>query len=162
MAAASSRGRILFTAAAAAALVAALGGLVTRLDPWYYQLALPSWKPPDWLFGPAWTLIFGCTALSGYQSWTHAGRDRAFQARLLALFCINGLLNIAWSALFFRFHRPDWALLEVFLLWVSILGLIVLSSRKSVAAAWLLVPYLAWVSFAAALNYSVVRLNNFG
>ncbi|MBS0377455.1 MAG: tryptophan-rich sensory protein [Proteobacteria bacterium] len=162
MALRAGHGRTLLAAAGAAALVACLGALITRLDPWYYALALPSWKPPDWLFGPAWTLIFGLAALSGYLSWTHAGRDRAFQARLLALFTINGLLNIAWSALFFRFHRPDWALLEVALLWVSILGLIVLSSRKSSAAAWLLVPYLAWVSFAAALNGSVVRLNNFG
>ncbi len=162
MALRAGQGRTLLAAAGAAALVACLGALVTRLDPWYYALVLPSWKPPDWLFGPAWTLIFGCAALSGYLSWTRAGRDRAFQARLLALFTINGLLNIAWSALFFRLHRPDWALLEVVLLWVSILGLIVLSARKSIAAASLLVPYLAWVSFAAALNRAVVHLNPLG
>ena len=162
MALRAGHGRTLLAAAGAAALVACLGALITRLDPWYYSLVLPSWKPPDWLFGPAWTLIFGCAALSGYLSWTRAGRDRAFQARLLALFTINGLLNIAWSALFFRLHRPDWALLEVVLLWVSILGLIVLSGRKSMAAALLLVPYLAWVSFAAALNRAVVHLNPIG
>ncbi len=162
MALRAGQGRTLLAAAGAAALVACLGALVTRLDPWYYALVLPSWKPPDWLFGPAWTLIFGCAALSGYLSWTRADRDRAFQARLLALFTINGLLNIAWSALFFRLHRPDWALLEVVLLWVSILGLIVLSARKSIAAASLLVPYLAWVSFAAALNRAVVHLNPLG
>jgi tryptophan-rich sensory protein len=162
MAGASPRWRPLLAAALAAAAVAAVGALMTSLGPWYYQLVLPAWKPPDWLFGPAWTLIFGLTALSAYLSWTHAGRDRATQARLLALFIMNGLLNIAWSALFFRLHRPDWALLEVALLWLSILGLIVLSARKSALAAWLLVPYLAWVSFAAALNASVVHLNHFG
>jgi len=159
---ASARWRAMLTAALAASLVAALGALLTTLGPWYYQLRLPAWKPPDWLFGPAWTVIFALTALSGYVSWTRPRPDRALQARLLALFTMNGLLNLAWSLLFFRLQRPDWALLEVGLLWLSIVGLIALSARRSAVAAWLLVPYLAWVSFAAVLNASVVRLNQFG
>lgn len=69
---------------------------------------------------------------------------------------------MAWSALFFRLQRPDWALLEVGLLWLSILGLILLSARRSPLAAWLLTPYLLWVSFAGMLNFSVVRLNSIG
>ena len=158
---AAVRWRAMISAALGATLVAGLGGLMTQLGPWYRGLALPAWKPPDWLFGPAWTLIFGLTALSGYLSWTRAERERRFQARLLALFTVNGLLNVAWSVLFFRLHRPDWALLEVLLLWASIVGLIALSARKSLTAAWLLVPYVAWVTFAAALNASVVHLNHF-
>jgi tryptophan-rich sensory protein len=75
------------------------------------------------------------------------------------LFGLNALLNVAWSALFFRLHRPDWALLEVVLLWLSIAMLIVLLARISGRASLLLVPYLAWVSFAGVLNWAVVQLN---
>jgi translocator protein len=151
----------MLVAALAACAVAGFGALITDLGPWYYHLNLPRWKPPDWLFGPAWTLIFSLAAISGYLSWT-AGRRNATEARILALFTINAILNIAWSALFFRLRRPDWALLEVGLLWLSILGLIVLSARRSHLAAWLLLPYLLWVSFAGVLNLSVVRLNGGG
>jgi translocator protein len=155
------RWRPMLAAALAACAVAALGAVVTDLGPWYYHLAEPRWKPPDWLFGPAWTLIFSLAGISGYRSWI-AGRRDATEARILALFLLNGLLNVAWSALFFRLQRPDWALLEVVLLWLSIAALIALSARRSALAAWLLVPYLLWVSFAGVLNLSVVRLNGPG
>jgi translocator protein len=150
--------RALLAAALLASGVAALGAVVTDLGPWYYHLNLPAWKPPDWAFGPAWTLIFALAALSGYYSYISGPRD-AREARILALFLVNGLLNIAWSVLFFRLHRPDWALLEVALLWLSIVALMGLSMRRSPRASWLLLPYLLWVSFAAVLNYSVVQLN---
>jgi tryptophan-rich sensory protein len=149
-------------AALAAMAVGAMGALTTELGPWYYNLTLPSWKPPDWLFGPAWTLIFGLAAMSGYLSWSRAPRNDLSQARILALFAINALLNIAWSVLFFRLHRPDWALLEVTLLWASIVALMVMTYRSSRLASLLLVPYLLWVSFAAVLNLSIVRLNGPG
>lgn len=155
----SARWRPMLAAAAAALLVGALGAFVTELGPWYYNLVFPAWKPPDWLFGPAWTLIFGLAAMSGYLSWSRAPRYAVSHARILALFAINALLNLAWSILFFRVHRPDWALLEVGLLWLSILALMVMSYRTSRLASLLLLPYLLWVSFAAVLNLSVVRLN---
>ena len=136
-----------------------MGALITQLDPWYYGLTVPAWKPPDWLFGPAWTLIFGCAAASGYLSWSKAPRYSPNHARVLALFAINGILNIAWSALFFRLHRLDWALLEVALLWLSIVGLMIFTARSSKVASWLLLPYLFWVTFAGALNLELVRLN---
>lgn len=145
-------------AALAALAVAALGGLVTELGPWYYGLKQPPWKPPDWLFGPAWTLIYACAALAGLAAWTHAP-DRAMRAQIVVLFAINAFLNILWSVLFFRLHRPDWALGEVVLLWLSIVVLIVVLTPFSKTAGWLLVPYLAWVTFAALLNFAVVRLN---
>lgn len=145
-------------AAAAAAFVAVLGGTMTDLGPWYQSLRQPAWKPPDGLFGPAWTLIFGLTALSGALAWKHA-RDRTRRDWILSLFALNGFLNILWSALFFRVKRPDWALIEVGFLWLSILILIVLVARHSKVAGWLLAPYLAWVTFAAVLNFAVVRLN---
>lgn len=156
---ATRRWRPMAAAAGAALLVGAIGAITTELGPWYYNLALPAWKPPDWLFGPAWTLIFGLAAISGYLSWSRAPRYDVSQARILALFAINALLNIAWSALFFRLHRPDWALLEVILLWLSIVALMVMTYRSSRLASLLLLPYLLWVSFASVLNFSIVRMN---
>ena len=145
-------------AAAAALAVAGLGALMTDLGPWYLGLRQPAWKPPDWLFGPAWTLIFALAALAGVMAWKRAP-DRASRDWLLALFALNAFLNILWSLFFFRLQRPDWALLEVVFLWLSVLLLIVVVSRYAKAAAGVLLVYLAWVTFAATLNLAVVRLN---
>lgn len=145
-------------AAMAAFFVALVGGTVTDLGPWYQSLRKPAWQPPDWLFGPAWTLIFALTALAGLKAWQRAG-DRASREWVIGLFALNGFLNIMWSVFFFRFKRPDWALLEVLLLWLSILLLIVFFWRLVRPASLLLMPYLAWVSFAATINLGVVLLN---
>jgi tryptophan-rich sensory protein len=165
---ASPRGRAVATAAASALAVAVLGALTTDLGSWYAQLKEPAWKPPDLLFGPAWTLIFACAAASGVMAWSArraTGRavddraDRREREWMLVAFALNATLNVTWSLLFFRLHRPDWAFSEVIALWLSIVLLMVLAGRRSAAAAWLLAPYLAWVSFAALLNHAVVRLN---
>jgi tryptophan-rich sensory protein len=145
-------------AALAATTVAVLGGLMTELGTWYYDLRQPAWKPPDWLFGPAWTALFALIALAGIRAWQDAP-DRRMREWLLALFALNAFLNVLWSLLFFRLRRPDWALVEVGFLWLSIVVLIAVLARWSRPAAWLLAPYLAWVTFAAALNAAVVRLN---
>jgi benzodiazapine receptor len=145
-------------AAVSALIVALLGGLITVIGPWYYALQKPSWQPPDWLFGPAWTLIFALSALAGVAYWRHetsAGQRR----QVILAFVANGLLNTLWSLFFFRLQRPDWALYEVGALWLSIVCLIALTGRASREAAWLLVPYLAWVSFASVLNWRIVALN---
>ena len=144
-------------AAAIAALVAALGGAATDLGPWYQGLAKPSWQPPDWLFGPVWTLIYALTGLAVVLAWVRA--PPVGRRRLLLAVALNALLNIAWSELFFRFRRPDWALAELVLLWLSVVLLIAVVRPHSRRAAWLLVPYLVWVSFAGVLNRAVVRLN---
>ncbi len=146
------------TAAATAIAVAAVGATMTDIGPWYQGLAKPSWQPPDWLFGPAWTLIFSLAALAGIAGW-RAAPDQASREWMVGLFAINGVLNIAWSALFFRFRRPDWALVEVVLLWLSVLALILVLRRFTRNGALMLVPYLLWVTFAAVLNLAVVRLN---
>jgi tryptophan-rich sensory protein len=152
------RSHPVLTAALAALAVGGLGVLTTELGSWYLQLRKPAWQPPDWLFGPAWTLIFALAALAGVLYWRdHVDRDD--RQRVLAAFAINAFLNTLWSLLFFRMQRPDWALYEVGFLWFSILALIVLLKRGSIAAGWLLVPYLAWVSFAACLNWAIVELN---
>ena len=154
----AKRWKPILIAALAAAAVAVLGALMTDLGPWYVDLHKPSWQPPDWLFGPAWTLIFGLCALSGYLAWRNAP-NRGGRDGVIALFALNGFLNVFWSALFFRLKRPDWALPESGLLWLSILLMIVALFRYSKAASVLLVPYLAWVLFATVLNWAVVEGN---
>ena len=148
----------ILTAAIAASALGVLGALVTDLSTWYYALRKPAWQPPDWLFGPVWTLIFGLSALAGVLAWREAWgtMDRT---RLLVLFAVNAALNVGWSWLFFRLHRPDWALFEVGFLWLSIAVLMVALWPMSRAASWLLVPYLVWVTFAAVLNFAIVQLN---
>ncbi len=158
MSAAHPRRCALLIAVLAALVVASVGGLITDLGPWYQSLQQPAWKPPDGLFAPGWTVIFGLTALSGYLAWRGAP-SKTGRRWVITFFALNAGLNIAWSLFFFRFQRPDWALLEVGLLWLSIAMLIVLLRRFSTAASLLLLPYLAWVTFAGALNYAVVQLN---
>jgi tryptophan-rich sensory protein len=138
--------------------VAFLGGTMTQLGPWYEGLAQPAWAPPRPAFGIAWTLIFACAAVAAVSAWTSTP-DRRARELLLGLFALNGFLNVMWSLIFFRLQRPDWAMAELVLLWLSIAALIVVSSRHSRLAAWLLLPYLAWVSVAGLLNWEVVRLN---
>jgi tryptophan-rich sensory protein len=148
----------LLVAGGAAVLVAALGATLTDIGPWYRNLAQPGWSPPDWLFPVAWTTIFALAALSATTAWRAmtSARDREW---LVALFAFNGFLNLLWSLLFFRLQRPDWALVEVAFLWLSVLALILFVRRHSRPAGWLLLPYLAWVSVAALLNWEIVRLN---
>ncbi len=150
--------RPVIVAAAAALLVGVLGGTITDIGPWYQSLAKPDWQPPDWLFGPVWTTIFALAALSGVIAWRNAP-TRPTRDWIVILFTLNGFLNLLWSLFFFRLQRPDWALVEVGLLWLSVALLMVSLARISRLSSALLLPYLAWVSFAAALNWKIVELN---
>ncbi|KQT45596.1 TspO protein [Methylobacterium sp. Leaf456] len=150
-------GPVLVTAFAAI-IVAVAGGMATRTDAWYFALRVPAWKPPDWAFGPIWTVIIVLTATSAVLAW-NADPDPAARARLVAAFTVNSVLNIAWSWIFFRLRRPDWALAEVGLLWLSIVALALTVGQASLVAGLLNLPYLAWVSVAACLNFTIVRLN---
>lgn len=145
-------------AAGVALVVAVAGGVLTTIGPWYQGLRRPAWKPPDWAFGPVWTTIFLLTTIAAVMVWN---RDPDPTARLLLVdaYAVNGVLNIAWSVLFFRFRRPDWALAEVAALWLSIAVLVLVTGRVSIAAGLMNLPYLAWVSVAACLNLRIVRLN---
>ena len=145
-------------AAGAAILVAVLGASATDISAWYRGLAKSPLTPPDWMFGPAWTVIYALTALAGVLAW-RAARDRTARQRILVLFAANALLNVLWSELFFMARRPDWSLIEVLPFWLSILVLILLIWPQSRRASWLLMPYLAWVAFAGWLNLEIVRLN---
>ena len=139
-------------------IVAVLGGLLTNVGEWYENLTFPSWRPPNWLFGPAWTLIFLLTASSCVIAWERAP-DGASRWTLIVLLLVNSVLNVIWSALFFKFQRPDWAFAEIIVFWISILALLVFIVGVSRTAALLMLPYLLWVTFAAFLNLRMVQLN---
>lgn len=145
-------------AGASVAVVAVVGGLLTDVGPWYEGLKFPRLRPPNWLFGPAWTVIFILIAASGIVAWD-AAQTANVRSRLVALFAINGILNVLWSPLFFKLRRPDWALYELLPFWLSILALVIQLARISVLSAGLIVPYFAWVTFAGWLNWQVVLLN---
>ena len=145
-------------AAAVTIFIAGLGGTLTDTGPWYQDLRKPPWQPPDWLFGPAWTLIFALATVSAVYAWRGAG-NRGQREWVIGLFALNGFLNVLWSTLFFALRRPDWALIEVLFLWLSILLPVVVFWRRAKPASLYLLSYLAWVSFAAFLNLTVVRLN---
>ena len=155
---AGQRLRPVLVAALLAAFVALLGGLMTDIGPWYRSLVQPPWKPPDWLFGPAWTLIYALIATAGVQAWRRTPPGARRDATM-ALFALNAFLNVLWSLLYFRLHRPDWAVVEVVALWLSIVALMVAVHGHAPTASRLLLPYLLWVSFAGWLNLATVRLN---
>ena len=145
-------------AAALATLVALVGMTMTDIGPWYHGLVQPRWAPPEAAYGFAWTAIYALTAVAGVTAWraTKTWHEREW---LIGLFALNGFLNILWSLLFFKLQRPDWALNEVILLWLSVLALIVFIWRRSILGAVLLLPYLLWVTFAGYLDMAVVHLN---
>lgn len=145
-------------AAIAAIGVAALGGTITELGPWYEGLRKPGWTPPRAAFPIVWTTIFALAAAAGVAAWRSAPNPRAADT-VIGLFALNGFLNVLWSLLFFRIRRPDWAMAELILLELSILLLIVYCGRFSRFAALLLVPYAVWVAVAGVLNWQVLQLN---
>jgi translocator protein len=133
------------------------GGLLTKLTPWYDALKKPGWKPPDWSFGPIWTLIFGFITFAIAYAWSLA--DATQRPLLLAVLAVNGILNIAWSGIFFMMRNLQLAFIELLVFWLSIVALIYVFASISSFAALLLVPYLLWVTAAGLLNYQVMRLN---
>ena len=146
-----------FLAAGAIAVVVLMfGGLTTTVGPWYEALRKPRWNPPNWVFGPMWTTIAVLAVWAAAHAWLAAPDAHL---RIALLFGVNALFHMGWSPLFFALKRPDWALIEVPFLWLSVLALIVGLVPLSALSAGLLAPYLAWVSVAAALNFTIVRLN---
>ena len=145
--------------AVAWALMLGTGGAVlTEIGPWYRGLRKPSWQPPDWAFGPIWTTILGLAAWAGVIGW-HAAVDAEQRAAILIAYGVNFVFHAAWSPLFFKLKRPDWSLIESIFLWASVVAMIVVLSKLSTFAAWLLAPYVVWVSIATVLNRSIVTLN---
>lgn len=141
----------------AANFAAALSGALFTPGEWYRGLAKPRWNPPDWLFGPAWAVLYTMIAVSGWLVW----RDHGFAGAAvpLAAYGVQLLLNAAWSAIFFGMRRPDLAFVELVVFWVAILVTLVLFWPLQRTAALLLAPYLAWVTFAGVLNLTLWRMN---
>jgi tryptophan-rich sensory protein len=137
--------------------VAGIGGAATDIGPWYFNLIKPAWQPPDWAFGPIWTLIYITTGIASVRAWRLG--DELQRSNFLLALLINCVLNVLWSVLFFKMQRPDVALIEVVVFWLSIVQLILLPLRYSPRSSLLMLPYLAWVSVAAYLNLTIVRLN---
>jgi len=140
-------------------LAAGIGSMATTpsIPTWYAGLAKPAWNPPNWVFGPVWTVLYLSMAVAAWLVWRQRGWTSS--ARPLGLFCAQLVLNVLWSCIFFGLHRPGLAFAEILLLWVFILGTLLLFWQRSVAAGLLLAPYLAWVTFASALNFAIWRLN---
>lgn len=136
-----------------------LGAMATtpQIDGWYRTITKPAGNPPNQVFGPVWSTLFVMIAIAAWLVWKPAGFK---DARVpLSLFGVQLVLNVGWSWIFFGLHQPGWAFVEIVILWMAILMTTIASARRSKAAGWLLVPYLAWVSFAGVLNFSIWRLN---
>jgi translocator protein len=137
---------------------AAIPGIVFRPGAWYRELEKPSWCPPDWLYGPVWLILYVCIAVSGWFVWRLTGFHGA--AFALYVYGFQLLLNGLWSVAFFGLRRPDLALFEIVFLWIFINITIVLFSQIDNTAAFILIPYVIWVTFAVALNFRIWRLNS--
>lgn len=127
------------------------------LDVWYAALRKPSWNPPNWVFAPVWTALYLTMAVAAWMVWRRAGVGAARTA--LILFVVQLILNVAWSALFFALRSPALGVAGIVALWAALVATIVSFGRISAGAAWLMIPYLVWVTFAGALNVAVWRLN---
>ena len=139
---------------------AAVGGAVTApaIGTWYRSLAKPSFNPPNWVFGPAWTVLFTLMGIALFLVW-RTSDSTAEVGSELSIFGVQLVLNVLWSVLFFGLKMPLAALVDIVLLWIAIILTIRSFVRVSRVAGLMLVPYAAWVAFAAALNLAVWRLN---
>lgn len=136
---------------------AAMGGLFMPGE-WYASLNKPAWNPTGWIFGPVWSALYTMMAVAAWLVWKRGGF--AVQRRPLTFFLVQLALNAAWTPLFFGLHWTGVAFAEIVLLWLAIAATIAAFRPVSPTAAWLLAPYLAWVSFAAVLNFTLWRLNS--
>jgi tryptophan-rich sensory protein len=140
-----------------ACFLAAATGVLFKPGDWYERLRKPSWRPPNWLFAPVWTVLYLMIAFAGWLVWRSAGFGGASTA--LALYALQLLLNALWTPVFFGLHRLDLGFAVIVALWLAIAATIVAFAPVNGVAALLMIPYLAWVSFASLLNFAVWRLN---
>lgn len=141
-------------------LVAWAGALVSpgiASAGWYNALNKPAWNPPNWIFGPVWTTLYTLMGIAAWLVWKKFGFNQAKPA--LSAFLIQLILNGLWSQLFFGLKSPGWAFVEIFFLLTAIIITTLLFSKKVKAAAWLMVPYIAWVTFATVLNGTIWWIN---
>lgn len=141
-------------------LAGVIGGVFTfsAIPAWYSGLARPAFGPPAWLFGPVWTILYALMGIAAFLVWKNGWKKKEVKIALL-LFGIQLSLNTLWSIIFFGLRSPGGAFIEIMFLWLAILATIIAFARISRPAAWLLAPYILWVSFAAYLNYAIWTLN---
>ena len=140
-------------------LVGGVAGIFTveGTNGWYRTLNAPSFNPPDWIFGPVWTMLYLLMGISLYLIWIEV--DSALKSKAIRIFFLQLALNFVWSFLFFYFNNIDLALAEIVLLWITIVWMIIQFMQINKTAAFLNIPYLFWVSFATALNIAFATLN---
>ena len=141
-------------------LTGIIGSVFTApaISGWYATLVKPSFNPPAWVFGPVWTTLFLLMGIAAFLIWKK-GLDRRDVCIALGVFLGQLVLNTLWSIIFFGLHSPGGALIEIIFLWLAILATIIFFAKISKPAAWLLAPYILWVSFAMYLNYAIWALN---
>ncbi len=139
-------------------IIGFLGSFFTRssVSSWYLTIAKPVFQPPSWLFGPVWTFLFILIGISFYLIWINKYKNKNLA---YIIYSIQLFLNFLWSLLFFGLRNPLYALIEIFVLWAIILTNIIVFYKISKASAFLLIPYLLWVTFATILNFAIVLLN---
>lgn len=141
-------------------MVGAIAGFFTSesVNSWYVNVNKPSFNPPSWLFAPVWTALYLMMGIAFYLVWKAAVTD-ALKKQAMTFYAVQLFLNFIWSFIFFYLQQPGWAMVDIVLMWIMILLTIIWFGKISPVAAWLLVPYICWVSFAALLNYSIWKLN---
>ena len=141
-------------------VVGALAGFFTSssVDGWFTTVIKPSFNPPNWLFAPVWTTLYIMMGIAFYLVWKSKGNEKIKKSAII-LFSFQLALNFLWSFIFFYAHQPGWALVDIAALWVLIFFTIIWFGKISPVAAWLLVPYICWVSFATVLNYAIWKIN---
>ncbi len=140
-----------------------VGGLSGFFNPgdmniWYANLIKPEWTPPNWIFGPVWTVLYILMGLAAFLVYREGFKRREVKIAL-GLFSLQLGLNFFWSILFFTFNNLRASFVEIIFLWVAIVATIISFYRISRPAAWIMVPYLLWVTFASILNYRLLILN---
>lgn len=140
----------------------AVGSLFTlrAIPNWYGTLQKPALNPPSWIFGPVWTTLYALMGISAFLVY-QKGWKRKDVKFALGVFGVQLFLNAIWSIIFFSLHQPGIAFIDITLLWIFILVTMIIFSKISKPAAWLLLPYLIWVSFAIYLNLAIAMLNHF-
>jgi benzodiazapine receptor len=141
-------------------LAAGIGSLFTSrtVSTWYAVLQRPSFSPPNWVFGPVWTILYLLMGFSLYLIWVKGIKTKKAKIAI-TFFGVQLGLNALWSILFFGLQQPFWAFIEIIFLWAAILGMIIIFYRIDKRAAYLQIPYILWVSFAAVLNFFIFYIN---
>ena len=149
----------LFVLLIATFVASAFGMLATtsRLATWYPSLLKPAWNPPNEIFGPVWTTLYLMMAVAAWLVWRRGSETEVIPA--MTAYFGQLVLNVLWSLIFFGLKAPGWAVFDIIALWIAIIIAIAKFGKVSRIAAWLLVPYLAWVTFASVLNITIWRIN---